>query len=232
MGQFSWLDCDRENEGHRAILDNVADDVYVLVPKEFGGGHILETEYDGYGNFGGYDIYDLVADWNKEYITSDAIKKPVRERYGGIWGYELDKLKEQGLSDEEIKIKEEKEREEYYQRALKRYDCKINRLEDFKTNVSDEIMVERYGKDWKREIGIDIACYDEDNARLKYPIKITHDGGLTYESAKYISLGDPNQGWGAYTEVWNAHFGEYEDVPDGNHDYNYAIETYKEIKTK
>lgn len=84
MGQFSWLDCDRENEGHRAILDNVADDVYVLVPKEFGGGHILETEYDGYGNFGGHDIYDLVADWNKEYITSDVIKKPVRERYGGI----------------------------------------------------------------------------------------------------------------------------------------------------
>ena len=203
MGQFSWLDCDRENERHRAILDNVADDVYVLVPKEFGGGHILETEYDGYGNFGGYDIYDLVADWNKEYITSDAIRKPVRKQY--------------------------REKTDY-QRALKRYNYEVDRLKDFKADTDDKTMVEKYGKNWKREIGIDIACYDEDNARLKYPIKITHDGSLTYENAKHISLGDPNQGWGAYTEVWNAHFGEYEDVPDGNHDYNYAIEEYRSIE--
>lgn len=192
MGQFSWLDCDGVNEKHRAILDDVKDNVYVLVPKEFGGGHILETEYDGYGNFGGYDIYDLVADWNKEYITSDAIKKPVREQY------------------------DDKEKEKYYQQALKTYNCEVNRLKDFKDNIDNKIMVERYGKDWKRGIGIDIACYDEDNARLKYPIKITHNADLTYEDVKDISLGDPNQGWGLRT--------------DESHDYNYAIEKYRLIK--
>ena len=65
MGQFSWLDC---RDGSQ-ILDNVEADVYLLVPKEFGGGRIKETCYDGYGNFGGKDAYDLVADWNREWLS-------------------------------------------------------------------------------------------------------------------------------------------------------------------
>ena len=31
-----------------------------------------------------------------------------------------------------------------------------------------------------RNIGIDIACYDSQNANLKYPIKIVEDGDLKY----------------------------------------------------
>ena len=65
MGQFSWLDCKTGEQ----ILDDVERNVYVLVPREFGGGHIKETCYDGYGQFGGHDIYDLVADWNREYLS-------------------------------------------------------------------------------------------------------------------------------------------------------------------
>lgn len=61
MGQFSWLDCKTQEQ----VLDDVCRDVYVLVPKEFGGGHIKETCYDGYGRFGGRDVYALVAQWNK-----------------------------------------------------------------------------------------------------------------------------------------------------------------------
>ncbi len=45
-----------------------------------------------------------------------------------------------------------------------------------------------------RLIGIRIACYDEDNAKLKYPIKITHDPLAVYEDCK-PSLSDPWQGW-------------------------------------
>ena len=69
MGQFSWLDCVTGEQ----IIDNKRKSVYVLVPKEFGGGHIKEGVYDGYGHFGGHDIYELVADWNKEYISFDNI---------------------------------------------------------------------------------------------------------------------------------------------------------------
>lgn len=70
MGQFSWLDCKTEEQ----VLDNVCRDVYVLVPKEFGGGHIKETCYDGYGNFGGHDIYDLVAEWNRKQLSHLMLK--------------------------------------------------------------------------------------------------------------------------------------------------------------
>jgi len=62
MGQFSWLDCKDRN---RQILDDVKKTSYLLVSKIYGGGHIVEKCYDGYGNFGGKDVYDLVADWNR-----------------------------------------------------------------------------------------------------------------------------------------------------------------------
>ena len=67
MGQFSWLDCKTKQQ----IVDNKRKDVFVLIPREFGGGHIKETCYDGYGHFGGHDIFDLVADWNREYFSEN-----------------------------------------------------------------------------------------------------------------------------------------------------------------
>lgn len=117
MGQFSWLDCKTEEQ----IVDDKVRDVYVLVPKEFGGGHIVEHCYGGYGRFGGRDIYALVANWNcpNKCVNND----------------EIDRM-----------------------------------------------------------VGIDIACYDVDNARLKYPIKITHDENAVYEDCE-PSLSDPDQGW-------------------------------------
>lgn len=65
MGQFSWLDC---RNTKKQILDNVPVNTYLLIPKEFGGGHIAEDCYDGYGNFGKKDVYELVADWNRNFI--------------------------------------------------------------------------------------------------------------------------------------------------------------------
>ncbi len=117
MGQFSWLDCKTGEQ----VLNDVIRDVYVLVPKQFGGGHIQEGCYDGYGMFGGRDIYALVAEWN---------------------------VPENCVGDDEI---------------------------------------DRY-------VGIDIACYDEQNASLKFPIKITHDPQAVYEWCA-PSRSDPNQGW-------------------------------------
>lgn len=135
MGQFSWLDCKTGEQ----VLDDVRRDVYLLVPREFGGGHIKEECYDGYGRFGGRDAYGLVAQWNRpEKCTGD--------------------------------------------------------------------------DDADRYVGIDIACYDEQNAALKYPIKITHDPDAVYEDCA-SSPGDPNQGWlcdEEEDECWD----EDEDVDD------------------
>ena len=138
MGQFSWLDCVDGSQ----VLDNTVADVYVLVPEEFGVGHIKETCYDGYGRFGGHDIYDLVVDWNYHFL----------EEYREDWSFQCNWLQNCSSVDE----------------ALKEMP--------------------------KREIGISIACYNEDNARIKYPIKITHDKNAVYEDCK-PSLSDPNQGW-------------------------------------
>lgn len=158
MGQFSWLDCRTEEQ----VLDNVPREVYVLVPKEFGGGHIRETCYDGYGHFGGQDVYDLVADWNREFVKEnpDFIlpfnKTPLKEYEWYEAFSDLSKTREEVC--EEVKAKTGKKYFEY------------------------------------RYIGIDIACWDEDNAAIKYPIKITHTPNAVYENSN-PSLGDPNQGW-------------------------------------
>lgn len=44
-----------------------------------------------------------------------------------------------------------------------------------------------------RDLGIDIACYDEQNAKLPYPIKITSKP-MAYDEVG-PSLADPGQGW-------------------------------------
>lgn len=49
-----------------------------------------------------------------------------------------------------------------------------------------------------RHLGIVMACYDEDNFALKYPIKIT-TREMEYENVE-PSKGDPNQGWRLWDE--------------------------------
>ena len=49
-----------------------------------------------------------------------------------------------------------------------------------------------------RWLGIVMACYDEDNFALEYPIKITTKE-MEYENVK-PSESDPNQGWESYDD--------------------------------
>lgn len=68
MGSFSWYKADN--------LTNVENVAYgkkfkFLIPKKFGGGHIVE-KYQDYGHLGTkddgtekYDMYELLAFWNK-----------------------------------------------------------------------------------------------------------------------------------------------------------------------
>lgn len=144
MGQFSWLDCKTKKQ----IVDDKRRNVYVLVPEAFGGGHIKEECYDGYGNFGGHDIYELVVDWNAKYID-----EVLSQKDSWVCGIE-DK-------DEEDLL----------------------RIRDGLDSVQE-----------KRWLGIVLACYDTDNVRLRYPIKITYDPKAVYEWCA-PSLSDPNQGW-------------------------------------
>ena len=151
MGQFSWLDCVTGKQ----IVDDKRKDVYLLVPKQFGGGHIKEECYDGYGRFGGHDVYDLVVDWNKEYIG------------------------------EVLKMRSD-------------WHCPINDKDalDLVRIMNGEDPVQE-----KRWLGIILACYDEDNYRLRFPIKITYDEDAVYETSR-PSPSDPNQGWEDDDSEW------------------------------
>ena len=138
MGQFSWLDC----KTGKQIVDNKYKKVYLLVPRVFGGGHIEESCYDGYGRFGGQDVYDLVADWNRKFISQNPD-------------------------------------------FVLPYSGSVNKMPGFSTYIDlkksrrqvIEAMKKESNMPWYewRSIGIDLACYDEDNAALPYPIKITYD---------------------------------------------------------
>lgn len=128
MGQFSWIYSDTNKQ----LIDNKIADTYLLVPEPFQdkyGKAIYESCYDGYGNFGKYDVYDLIPEWNKEMIP-----EIIKEIKNGKWVCSTD---DQDVAD----------LKKYYEG--KETDCEL------------------------RWIGIVMACYDEDNERLKYPIKIT-----------------------------------------------------------
>ncbi len=155
MGQFSWLDC----QSGKQILDGLHKNVYLLVPIKFGGGHIEEPCYSGYGIFGRNDIYDLVAKWNKFFIPK-IISSPQ-----GYWEYPLSDIDKIIMSNF------------YYSYPLNKG---INRVHGYQLE--------------KRYIGIIMSCYDKDNFRLPYPIKITYDKTAIYEKCN-PSFVDPDQGW-------------------------------------
>lgn len=176
MGVFSWLYCDSIHKGKNRAL-RMGGKAYVPFPADRGangipaGSILTETSYDCYGNFAGQDIYELVAEWNKEFLTEDNLRKPERSQW------------DPG-----------EEGETWYQAAVKRYEEKVNRLKDYQNNTDEKTMVEKYGKWWKREIGIDVACYNEQNAALRYPIKICAKRTSVYEEMP-ASKNDPNQGY-------------------------------------
>lgn len=194
MGQFSWIYSDI----HKQLLDDIYADTYLLVPKPFQekyGKAIYEGCYDGYGNFGRYDVYELVALWNRENLPSEtrALRLPKVEEYGGLFDSEKEELRKKGMTEEEIKKADAEKQQEYCDKAILRYKKVLLRNKDFANNVPDNVMKEKYGRNYLREIGIDIACYDEDNTALTYPIKITTKE-MEYEEVA-PSLSDPNQGW-------------------------------------
>lgn len=166
MGVYSWKYCD--SRGRMICGKNKPS--YLLIPKEFGGGHYVAAVYDGYGRIGNAVIYEKVAEWNKDYLSKDNISVPDRDHYDasveGDWAY----MKE-----------------------MDRYYDSIDRLDWFISGMSHKYMVERFGEDYLRLIGIDIACNDEDNARLKYPIKIAENSNSVYENCR-MSFKDPMQG--------------------------------------
>lgn len=176
MGCFSWLFADQDNK--RALhMGNVG---YLICPD--GTVYACNHGYDGYGRFGDHDCvdaYEAVASWNREYLS----QHPEFEipQHGSVFdestaSYILAKPKkvsefawwpfysDLSLSPEEVELKM-KSAPGYLMRA------------------------------WEyRWIGIDISCYDDQNRKLPYPIKVSSVPNVRYEDLP-ASDGDPNQGF-------------------------------------
>lgn len=144
MGQFSWMYADKENK--ESLL--IGEKAYIPCPD---GSVIQEHFYDGYGRFGGNDIFELVAEWNKNTLSIEQFQAPFRN------------------------------------------DFNRSKIEDFKSGKDEEYMEKTYGPIWKREIGIMIACDNEQNNALMFPIKVCKEKPVSYNLIP-ASLSDPNQG--------------------------------------
>lgn len=177
MGCFSWCTSDTRKSIPCTYnsYEGAPTTVYLLNP--FGEPY-KESDYEGYGEFGGHDVYDLVAEWNRKFLTSDNLRKPVREQWA---------VDDQG--------------NEGFAKAMIQYEQKCRGIEEFAAGASDEYMREHYGdvfgygdgSDWKRCLGIDIACSDDDHVKLKFPIKLV-ENPVPYEEAD-MSPSCPFQGY-------------------------------------
>ena len=192
MGIFTWTDAKVEKPRQNKYGDYNRKDVV-----EYGGYAKLifpddteiETEHhDSYGRIGMYDIYDLVAEWNRPYLSADNLEeRPKPERYGGLWDFEKETLRKQGKSEEEIAKADEEERNRNWQAAVKRWERMAALIDEYKTGASEKSLAAKYGREWKRNLGIAIACEDENARKLKYPIKLTKDRNAHGYNNLYIS---------------------------------------------
>lgn len=148
MGYFTWTDARRHprkrKDGRYVVADRIGYGGYakVVCPDNT---EIIEKYYEGYGMFGDHDIYDLVVDWNKNYLKDIFDKMPEDH-----WGYHFREAAIAFQEDNLIELRKE-----------------IERL--IEHGIEGKYIV----SEWKRSIGIAIACEDEDNRSLPFPIKIT-----------------------------------------------------------
>lgn len=201
---FSWIDV----TGDENIFDGDSKTI-LLIPNEHRdeiadffdvelGKHGIEGGYDGYGRVKGIDVYD-VAGFLNICVCNDEQFEYVKNRIGGDTALDMEKLRQA------------------YKEGF------FNSINDF-DQIAEELNLLGsslgFGKEF-RTYGITLACYDEDNARLPYPVKLTVDERETYENS-YFSMTDPNQGFTKTTrerldavtyreEDWNCFVPEYID---------------------
>ena len=162
MGYFSWLFCDKNNEENLRIGKKG----YVLCPN----GTVLEEPcYEGYGDFAGQDIFDLVAAWNRPFLAAHP-----------------EFLIPQPSGRAAVPIKSFDWYNAYANLALSR-----DEVVETARKAGSDILEYRW-------IGIAIACYNEQNAALPFPIKIAEARRERKYSELPTSKADPEQGMCAY----------------------------------
>lgn len=171
MGTYSWKFCDRPRKNLK-----IGETGYLLIPF---GGVLREDSYNGYGRFAGHDAYELVAIWNREYLSEHPEYLVWQAHYieivDGKGGTKRKRAPAVRISD--------------YPWYSLYADLSIT-PEQFDVRVKD--MEYRRFPMCFRHIGVEIACYDKQNRQLPYPIKIA-SVAADYR-AWPASKSDPRQG--------------------------------------
>ena len=160
MGCLSWYFADDMRK--RLVLGAKA-----FLPDPFTGDIQSTASYDGYGHIGEKDVFEEVANWNREFLSKnpDFVLPHSGIKISYYAWYPL--YRDLSLSPEDIV-------NELYA-VLGEYREKKPCLFEY------------------RYIGIEIANSDEDNKALPYPIKIC-SRPISYQNVKGYSKSDPNQG--------------------------------------
>ncbi len=153
MGSFSWLFADTNNTKNlRANRRG-----YVACPD---GTFICEPCYETYGIFDGKDVYDLVVDWNRKFIAEnpDHLLPHVH-----CW------TKDGALVRTTYRLKDFPWYPVVADLSIPFEDLHDALIAHLKKELGDKFAPYRTEI---RNIGIDIACYDEDNASLPIPSRL------------------------------------------------------------
>jgi len=171
MGTFSWRFCDRPNKSLR-----IGEEGYLLLPDN---SFLREPSYKGYGEFAGVDAYHLVAEMNREYMAEHPDYP--------VWQAHLI-----DVADGKGGVRK--------QRAPK---IRISEYPWYTLYADLTISPERFdelakGLEYRgfpmcfRHVGVEIACYTEQNRCLPFPIKVASKPCLYFDWPG--SKDDPFQG--------------------------------------
>ena len=171
MGTFSWKFCDRPRKALR-----IGERGFLLTPFHEA---IRENAYAGYGKFSGIDAYELVAIWNREYLSQHPDYP--------VWQAHFITVTDGNGSTKRVRAPAVTISE--YPWYPLYADLSIS-PEKFNEMVVD--MDYRGFPMDMRSVGIEIAAYDEQNKRLPFPIKICSQ--VSIYDAWPASKQDPRQG--------------------------------------
>lgn len=172
MGFFTWTLANKKikllKSGDFARSCQLKYDGYGAILKP-DGTLVKESCYEGYGRFGGIDVYDLAADWNKDAIP--------------------DLLKSEAFMDAATWGPKCPYKDKVVQDALVEY---AKNGADAMFAVLDTLPKDHAGRIWfneneyKRSIGIMLCC-GETNPMVPFPIKIVdYKRNATPETYEYL----------------------------------------------
>lgn len=172
MGQFSWMSQDTNEQ----IFNDAPagfQTVHMVDPRD--GTDYVETDYEGYGRFGGMDFYALIVDINKDFIL---------KQYADTGYLDDDNMK---ILNKPLKEWTKEDQDEIRHTGISLW---------FKYFEPEHDCIYGYGETDKT------AKEKRKKYNLLSPILVMdYNSWRIYASPEYYPESDPDQGWGYGLEM-------------------------------